>query len=241
MIKNSLVALASAAGLSACTPQGPEPARTAETIYHGGDFVTMDATQPTAEAVAVKDGKILAVGPHLDVEGEHKGATTRMVDLGGKTLLPGFIDAHGHLKNVGFQALSADLLPPPDGEVDSIGDLQKNLRAWSEGTTSEDLGWIVGFGYDDAQLEERRHPNRDDLDAVSQPSFLYSSSISPGICTPQTASSWSSRTSDAATEDPPGGAIRRRSDSREPNGVLEETALALILACVAEAHRSSIR
>jgi len=228
MIKNSLVALASVAGLSACTPQGPEPARTAETIYHGGDIVTMDATQPTAEAVAVKDGKILAVGPHLDVEGEHKGATTRMVDLGGKTLLPGFIDAHGHLKNVGFQALSADLLPPPDGDVDSIADLQKKLRAWSERATSEKLGWIVGFGYDDAQLEERRHPNRDELDAVSQelPVFIIHQS---GHLYAANSKLLELASIGAATEDPPGGVIRRRSDSREPNGVLEETALALIL------------
>jgi predicted amidohydrolase YtcJ len=56
--------------------------------------------------------KNLAVGTRADVERDQRGATTRMVDLGGKTLLPGFIDAHGHLKNVGFQALSANLLPP---------------------------------------------------------------------------------------------------------------------------------
>jgi predicted amidohydrolase YtcJ len=159
--------------LGACAPSDTVPEETADTIYHGGDIVTMNDAQPTAEAVAVKNGVILAVGT-TDELMKTQGDATRVVDLQGATLLPGFIDAHGHLKNVGFQALAADLLPPPDSDVDSIAVLQKKLGAWGEGELSQKFGWIVGFGYDDAQLAEQRHPTRDDLDAVSseRPVFI---------------------------------------------------------------------
>ena len=61
-----------------------------------------------------------------------KGDATEVVDLGGKTLLPGFIDAHGHVFNVGVQAVAANLLAPPDGQVTDIASLQATLRAWAE-------------------------------------------------------------------------------------------------------------
>jgi hypothetical protein len=66
----------------------------ADTIYTGGDIVTIDDGQPTAESVAVKDGRIVGVGDRDNVARQHQGTDTRVVDLGGKTLLPGFIDPH---------------------------------------------------------------------------------------------------------------------------------------------------
>jgi predicted amidohydrolase YtcJ len=145
---------------------GPTAAASADRIYTGGDIVTMNEAQPTAEAVAVRDGRILAVGDRADVE-THRGPATQVVELAGRTMLPGFIDAHGHLKNVGLQALAANLLPPPDSDVAAIATLQDKLRAWGDGELSGRLGWIVGFGYDDSQLAEQRHPTRDDLDQVA--------------------------------------------------------------------------
>lgn len=65
-------------------------------IYTGGDIVTINDAQPTAEAVAVKDGKLLAVGDRQAIEGRHKGGKTKLIDLAGKTLMPGFLDAHSH-------------------------------------------------------------------------------------------------------------------------------------------------
>jgi predicted amidohydrolase YtcJ len=98
-----------------------------------------------------------------------KGARTQVVDLGGNTLVPGFIDPHGHVFNTGIQAISANLLPRPDGGVNDIAELQTALKSWA-GQNRKLTGqyhWIVGFGYDDAQLKEQRHPTRDDLDQVS--------------------------------------------------------------------------
>ena len=161
-----------AAGCAPDSQSDGSSAARAETIYVG-DIVTVNDAQPTAEAVAVKDGRILAVGSE-DAVMAHRGDDTEVVQLGSHTMLPGFVDAHGHLKNVGFQALAADLLPPPDSDVDTIERLQEKLRAWSEGEASQALGWIIGFGYDDSQLAEGRHPTRDDLDEVStdRPIFI---------------------------------------------------------------------
>jgi predicted amidohydrolase YtcJ len=147
---------------------GPSPEDAADAIYFGGAIVTMHDAQPTAEAVAARDGSILAVGARADVMQRQRGST-RLVDLRGRTLLPGFIDGHSHVSMVGFQAVSANLLPPPDGPNASVAALQKTLRAF-KGTSAipEQFGVVFGFGYDDSQLKEQRHPTRDDLDAVSQ-------------------------------------------------------------------------
>ncbi len=215
-----------AAACSSADRAPEESADTAETIYVG-DIVTVNDAQPSAEAVAVKDGRILAVGSEDEVM-EHRGTTTEVVELGSFTMLPGFVDAHGHLKNVGFQALSADLLPPPDSDVDTIERLQEKLRAWGESEASQRLGWIIGFGYDDSQLAEGRHPTRDDLDAVStdRPIFIIHQS---GHLYSVNSKLLEMAGITAETEDPAGGVIRRRAGSREPDGVLEETAVFAVL------------
>ena len=210
-----------------CTPSSPDAVVAADTIYRNGTIITVDDEASIAEAVAVKDGKILAVGGEEKVLA-HQGDTTEVVDLEGRTMTPGFIDAHGHLKNVGFQALSANLLPPPDADVDSVAVLQEKLREWGEGELSAQLGWIIGFGYDNSQLVENRHPNRDDLDAVSaeKPVFIIHQS---GHLYVANSKLLELAGITAETEDPPGGVIQRREGSQEPNGVLEETALMPVL------------
>ena len=204
----------------------PDAADAAATIYVG-DIVTVNDAQPSAEAVAVKDGRILAVGSEAEVMA-HRGDATRVVELGSHTLLPGFIDAHGHLKNVGFQELSANLLPPPDSDVDDIARVQEKLREWGDSEVSDALGWIIGFGYDDSQLAEGRHPTRDDLDEVSteKPIFIIHQS---GHLYSVNSKLLEMAGITAETEDPAGGVIRRRAGSREPDGVLEETAVFAVL------------
>ena len=112
-----------------CTTSAPK--EVAATIYTGGTIITVNEAQPTAGAIAVKDGKILAVGDEAGIL-KFKGDATEVVNLGGKTMLPGFIDAHGHVFNVGVQAVAANLLAPPDGQVTDIASLQAALRAWAE-------------------------------------------------------------------------------------------------------------
>ena len=94
----ALATLALAGGCSKTKVEDSAPRIAADTIYVGGDIVTINDAQPTAEALAIKGGKILAVGSQAEVESAHKGEATQIVDLAGKTLLPGFEPASGFLR-----------------------------------------------------------------------------------------------------------------------------------------------
>ena len=98
-----------------CGVCSAQPQQYADAIFSGGDIITMVEASPDAEAIAIKGGRIIAAGSKPEVM-KHRGNNTRMIDLKGKALLPGFIDAHGHFSLVGFLAQSADLLSPPDGD-----------------------------------------------------------------------------------------------------------------------------
>ncbi|KUJ73588.1 amidohydrolase [Ruegeria profundi] len=195
----------------------------ADTIYTGGPILTINDEAPTAEAVAVKDGRILSVGTLTDVMAQ-QGDETEIFDLEGRTMVPGFIDSHGHVVFGGLQALSANLLAPPDGEVTDIESLQNTLLDWVEENSAavEEAGVIIGFGYDNAQLAEQRHPTREDLDAVSDqlPIIIVHQSGHIGVANSKTLEIVGY---DASTKDPTGGIIQRGAGG-EPNGVLEEYA-----------------
>ncbi|MDK3075578.1 amidohydrolase family protein [Sedimentitalea sp. JM2-8] len=195
----------------------------ADTIYTGGPILTINDDQPRAEAVAVKDGVIMAVGD-LTAMLKLRNDTTQVFDLAGRTMVPGFVDSHGHMVFGGLQALSANLLAPPDGEITDIASLQDTLRAWAEENAAavEQAGVIIGFGYDNAQLAELRHPTREDLDAVSTdvPIIIVHQSGHLGVTNSKALEIVGF---DASTEDPAGGVIQRGPDG-EPNGVLEEYA-----------------
>ncbi|RLQ21712.1 amidohydrolase [Seongchinamella sediminis] len=195
----------------------------ADTIYSGGAIITIDDSAPRAEAVAVKDGRILAVGTLADVDA-FRGDATESFDLDGRAMLPGFVDSHGHMVFGGFQAMVANLLAPPDGEVTDIASLQATLSNWARDNDEivKSAGAIVGFGYDNAQLAELRHPTREDLDAVSTeyPIIIVHQSGHLGVTN---SKGLEMAGIDGSTENPSGGVIRRRADG-EPNGVLEEYA-----------------
>lgn len=197
-------------------------ATTVDTIYYGGDIVTVDDARPAVEAVAVKDGRIAAVGGLQQVQAQ-AGPGTQMVDLDGRTLLPGFVDAHSHVSLIGFQAGAANLLPGPDGPVNDLPALRAALEAWTATETGQRLEWIVGFGYDDAQLREQRHPTRTELDEVSldRPVLVIHQSSHLGSVNSRALQLLNY---DASKPDPPGGVIRRWPGTTEPNGVLEESA-----------------
>lgn len=199
-------------------------ADTADIIYSGGPILTMDDAAPRAEAVAVKGGRIIAAGAAADVM-KLKGDSTKLVDLGGRAMLPGFVDGHGHVTVGGLQALSANLLPPPDGVVASIAELQKAFTDYAAANEDriKEAKIIVGFGYDNAQLKELRHPTKEDLDAVSTEYPVLAIHQSGHIAVLNSKGLEVVGYS-ASTPNPPGGVIVRMPGSQEPNGVLEETA-----------------
>lgn len=195
--------------------------QSADTIFHGGDIVTIDDKNPTAEAVAIKDGMIVAVGKTDDVL-QWKSDAAKLVDLGGKTLLPGFVDGHGHCFGTGFQAASANLLAPPDHTIEDIAGLVAELKKYAQSESARKYKFIVGFGYDDAQLKEQRHPTRHDLDKVSKDLPVLAIHQSGHLSSMNTkALEIAGITAD--TKNPVGGVIRREKDGKTPDGVLEET------------------
>jgi predicted amidohydrolase YtcJ len=195
----------------------------ADRIWTGGPILTMNDKAPRAEALAEKDGTIVAVGTTAEVMAL-KGPKTETFDLAGRVLAPGFFDAHGHVFGGGLQALSANLLAPPDGKVESIAALQQTLRDWIAVNKDkvEKFGLIIGFGWDPSTLAEHRAPTRQDLDAVSTdvPVYVIHQSAHLGAANSKALAAVG-YTRD--TKNPPGGVIRREPDG-EPNGVLEETA-----------------
>jgi predicted amidohydrolase YtcJ len=217
--------LGSAAVVATLQPAAAQRAAPADRIWSGGPILTMNDARMRAEAVAERRGRIVAVGSVADVM-RLRGPRTQMIDLGGRAMVPGFIDAHGHIAMGGMQALSANLLPPPDGDGSDIASLQKILRDWiaANAEAIRKVNLIVGFGYDNAQLKELRHPTRDDLDAVSRdvPIVILHQSGHLGVLN---SKALEIAGISAATPEFPGGVVRRKTGGKEPDGVLEETAL----------------
>lgn len=194
----------------------------AQAIYLGGDIITVNDAAPTAEAIAVTNGRILAVGDEAEIL-KLKNGNTKIINLNGNTLIPGFIDGHGHVFNTGVQALSANLLAAPDGNVNNIAALQQELKAWASKENNRKHGIIMGFGYDDSQLAEQRHPTRQELDEVSKDIPVLIIHQSGHLATLNTKALQLAGFT-AESKDPDGGKIRREEDGKTPNGVLEETA-----------------
>ena len=212
--------LLSASLIAACGTK--ETHTVADEIYSGGPVITADDSQPTVEAVAVLDGKILWAGSASTVAA-FRGAETIDIDLAGRTLSPGFIDGHAHVAMFGMQAVGANLLAAPDGQIETIDDLVDELKRFAAGPEVGRTGWIYGMGYDDSVLVEGRHPTRDDLDKVSTEIPVMAVHIS-GHFSAVNSKALELIGYNETTEDPPGGVIRRRPSSNEPNGVLEELA-----------------
>jgi predicted amidohydrolase YtcJ len=131
----------------------------AELVLHNGNILTMDPAQPRAQAVAMSGGRFVAVGSNVDVVSLATARTVK-VDLGARTVVPGFIDAHSHPASAGYQHLKQ-----VDCALDSIPKIQEALRSRAAKTPPGD--WVLGFKYDDTKTAEGRFLTRDDLDAVS--------------------------------------------------------------------------
>ncbi len=195
----------------------------AEAIYTGGPILTMEGATPArVEALSVAGGHILAMGTLSEVR-KDADRTTHTIDLRGRALLPGFIDAHGHVSGVGQAAGLAQLSSPPVGKVTSIAELQNALRDYIAAHNIPPGGVVAGIGYDDSRLAEHRHPDRHDLDAVATDRLIVLVHTSGHFSAYNTAA----LTKLGVTADrpnPAGGVIRREADGRTPDGVLEETA-----------------
>ena len=192
-------------------------AQPADMLFFGGDILTMRGPAPEyVESLAVKDGTILFVGSRADAR-RHVGPETKTVDLGGRTLLPGFIDTHGHFVYFGKNLVDANLFGCTD-----VADLVTRMRAQAERTPID--GWIVGFGYQARALKEGRPPTSAELDRVSaeRPVMVVDSSGHLGAAN---AAAFTAAGISGDTPDPTGGMFARGTDGTSLLGPMEETAL----------------
>ncbi|MEB3317875.1 MAG: amidohydrolase [Cyanobacteriota bacterium] len=198
------------------------PAAAAELIFQGGTILTVEAEHPRAEALAVAAGRILAVGDAATVL-PLAGPATRIVDLEGRTLLPGFIDAHGHFANALQVVAWANIQRPPAGPVTDIASLCAVLTDQATRTGLTPGQWLIAYGYDPDGLADGRSLDRSDLDPLfpDNPVMLIHNS-NHGAMLNSRALAFVGY--DASTPDPAGGVIERRSGSHAPTGLVMETA-----------------
>ncbi|MCZ4408338.1 amidohydrolase [Cryomorphaceae bacterium 1068] len=224
--------------LVACTDQKPqtldknidEPS----TLYHNGDIITMVGDQAEyVEAVVEQEGNIVFVGTLSEAQKNY--GIANKVDLNGATMLPAFLDGHGHVYFTGVVSLFANLLPPPDGpgaDFNSIVQTMTEFNSSEDGQwASEKFKWIIGNGYDDSQLTEKDHPKSTDLDKISTelPVLIMHQSGHLGSINSKGLElmGWTA----AETPNPEEGKLRRNADGT-PNGVLEENAFFTVLFAV---------
>ena len=214
----SLSALAAALTLASCSVEVTSPA---DHLFLGAHILTMEPGEAVS-AVAVVGDRIVWVGDRRDA-GVWKDRDTAVWELGDKALLPGFIDAHGHVSFLAQTIDMANVASPPVGPVKTLADLQSELRRFIEDRGIDSGDWVTGMGYDDSLLSELRHPNRQDLDAVSTDHPIALVHVS-GHLMAVNSRALELAGLDAATPDPAGGRLHRDDDGKTPNGVLEESA-----------------
>jgi len=188
----------------------------ADTLYINGDILTMAGNEPAyVEALAVDHGRISYAGPRVAAP-----LAQHTVDLGGKTLLPGFIDSHGHMVAYGKNLIDADLVGTPD-----IPDLVARMKAHALKVPAG--AWIVGFGYSAKKMKENRTPTVEELDTISAttPVMIVDGSGHLGA---GNSALFALTGVGAATADPVGGTFTRKADGKALAGPMEETALNMV-------------
>ncbi len=191
-----------------------------ELLIEDADVVTMTPGGATAGAMLVRDGRIAAVGDPAQVRAAASpGAAVTRLD--GATVIPGLIDAHCHVADVGYLAAGADCSPPSAPDIPAI---QARLRE-AAGRTA-DGSWVTGSGYVEYRLREGRHPTRDDLDQAvpDRPAVLYHTSLH--ACVLNSAALRAAGFADRQP-DPPGGAFGRDREGRLDGVVFEGPMFAL--------------
>ena len=194
-----------------------------QTIYYGGDIITMEGDNPQyVEAVIEREGKIIYAGPKASAVNNFAGKTIE-IDLKGKTMLPGFVDPHGHFMSAVLMVTQVNCASPPMGDVTDIPSVIKKLQEFKDSNSIKDGEWIVGWGYDQDLLAEKRHITKMDLDKAfpNNKVLIIHISMHGGVLNSK-ALEWAEL--DETSETPEGGVIARIPGTNEPAGLLMEMA-----------------
>src|SRR3981189_2640765 len=188
-----------------------------ELILYNGNFWTVNPRQPRAQAVAIAGGRFLAIGSNDEVLARAAG-NAKKFDLGGKTVLPGFIDAHSHPAQAGLSHLRM-----VDCDLRSISAIQAALRERAAKTPAGE--WVLGFKYDDTKTEEGRPLNVADLDSAV-PDHPVHIVHRGGHTVYANSLGFGKAGIDERTPDPPGGKIDHEPSTGKLNGRVAESAQA---------------
>jgi predicted amidohydrolase YtcJ len=231
-VLRSLAGLSLLAGMHVA--KASEPARQ---IFLGGDIVTMNPLQPTAEAMAVRDGKIVGVGTRAQIEADFMGSATQVVDLKGKTLLPGFLDAHSHYFSALTVANQVNVYAPPSGPGKDPASIVAELLKFRDAKQIPKGQLIQAYGYDDNVMPKGLALSRADLDAAfpDNPVVVGHVSMHGAVLNSAAMQKWHIS---AASKTPAGGIIVRLPGSNEPQGLVMETAYLPIFASLPQPTRA---
>jgi predicted amidohydrolase YtcJ len=200
---------------------GADNSQPAETLFVNGDIYTQ-ATPPRAQAIAIRQGKILAVGSNAQIL-KLKEKNTQVVDLGGHFVMPGFNDAHVHLASGGFSQLSVDLRG-----TQNLREMQHRIGL--QVIKASPGGWIQGSGWDHTLWPGQTLPTRQDIDMMTNGHPAIFVRVDGHIAIANTAALKAAGVT-AQTQSPAGGKIDHDGQG-EPTGILREGAQELVLAKV---------
>jgi len=190
----------------------------ADSIFVNGHILTSDAHFSIAEAVAIKDGKFIAVGKTGDINA-HRGPATRAIDLQGRTVVPGLIDTHAHMEQAGIALYTVPLIRATT-VAQALAMIQARVKAAKAGE------WIIGSGWHPpSQLKEKRYLTRLELDAVAPDHPVFLPTVGHVVMVNSMALKLAGIT--RQTPNPEGGEIERGKDG-EPTGILQESAINLV-------------
>lgn len=190
-----------------------------------GNIITMAPSKPRANAVAIRDSKIVAVGTNTQVK-QWIGKNTKIIDLRGKTVVPGFIDTHAHMAGFGRSLCWINLRG-----VKSIKEMQRQLQERVQQTPEGK--WILGRGWDQDRLKERRYPTRWDLDEVSHLNPVVFTRVCGHICVANSKALGLAKIT-KETVPPPSGQIDRDPETGESTGILRESVTDLVWSILPE-------
>lgn len=196
-----------------------------------GNVITMNPSQPKAQAIAVKGGLIAEVGNNLKVE-KWIGKQTKVIDLRGKAVVPGLTDTHVHMASFGRSLISIDLRG-----VNSIKEMQRLLQERVQVTPKGK--WVLGRGWDQDRFKERRYPTRWDLDKFSPYNPVVFNRVCGHICVTNSRALMLAKITNE-TASPPSGQIDRDVKTSEPTGILREAAMDFIWKIVPEPSEDEI-
>ncbi len=203
-------------------------------IVTNARIATMDPANPSAEAIAVTNGNIVAVGSNEDAMAFRDSRAT-VIDAGGRRALPGFIEPHNHMVMFASSTLEVDARTPPNRSIDGI---VARLRDRAAETPQGE--WVRGTRYDDTGVVEMRHPTRHDLDrATTEHPVALVHNSGHMMCVNSRALELAGV--DDATADPSGGRIGRLPSTSEPDGMFYETAQELIYSRIPEYGEDELR